>query len=790
MSATNPELAAALEAVGLTAYADKLAEDGLDSLATLREITLEDLLEYGVPKLKARSAVKKIADYQPSAAGVAASAAPVAGAGASSSSPVLRCDMTSFSWANKGEKWVESGNTRPMTMWAPEKEGVHDVQLIACESIGALKLWNTEFGQCVGDLRGSGIQYSDCVRSNDQDMVVGSGPAGVIQLWNGSTQAELNRWSSISGLSSHEFNSVSLMPSTGASDLQLCAMAMAESSIYLFDLAADGRMLACLNTPMLRGGGRVRTDLEKPGLVYVCPGYMDGKCYAFDVRAGNDKPVRTFLGQHGEGVAQPLSCTSTPGGAQRLLVSWCNDMVRLWDVGTGKSFACVDNDNGKRTFRYAGANSYAVMAMCREDGELHLWSLDKLSRASKGPTPPSDYSLISPPIKRNAWIVEAGAVSGLNIFMGTVGGIVHGFLGEPTAGDASGGAGEEQCGAVPPTFPPIADLGAVKWLHDGEKMPDSNHAKTMWAAQRPDQQVRFVSCHSPGKLEIWNTEHGQIQQTLLGEGDFNCPGVSTVDGIRAGDIDVICGSGDQGVVQVYDATHGKTLHRYTQIAGLERHLESISLFCSGSLSYLRMAAMCNEASAKANLRVFDLNRGIQTVKIQMPFLYFGLVKCNQADPSSQLVYVQSAVDAADQKVYVYDVRAPEAGAVRTLLGMNKAERPRKLTSAVTEKGQHLLCSSSRLEAVVWDMNTGDIVHRLETGGDDGFRFALINHSGLYTMYEKNHRFEARAHANPDKKCFIAPPAFLSRLFADVYTECISGTDVYIGTQHGIAHGKL
>ena len=69
------ELTELFAQVGLDKYADKLKEEGVDDTEMLAELTQEDLENMGVPKIRARAAVKKIAELQPSDAGGTGTAA-------------------------------------------------------------------------------------------------------------------------------------------------------------------------------------------------------------------------------------------------------------------------------------------------------------------------------------------------------------------------------------------------------------------------------------------------------------------------------------------------------------------------------------------------------------------------------------------------------------------------------------------------------------------------------------------------------------------------------------------
>mmetsp|Transcript_16810 Transcript_16810/g.42931 ORF Transcript_16810/g.42931 Transcript_16810/m.42931 type:complete len:310 (-) Transcript_16810:96-1025(-) len=77
---------------GLDKYAEKLIEAGVDDAEMLGELTEEDLVEMGVPKIRARSAVKKIAEAGASGAGASTG---------SSGKVEMPTDFTAAAKANK-----------------------------------------------------------------------------------------------------------------------------------------------------------------------------------------------------------------------------------------------------------------------------------------------------------------------------------------------------------------------------------------------------------------------------------------------------------------------------------------------------------------------------------------------------------------------------------------------------------------------------------------------------------------------------------------------------------------
>eukprot|EP00211_Chloroparvula_japonica_P007148 CAMPEP_0119127048 /NCGR_PEP_ID=MMETSP1310-20130426/5740_1 /TAXON_ID=464262 /ORGANISM="Genus nov. species nov., Strain RCC2339" /LENGTH=319 /DNA_ID=CAMNT_0007117267 /DNA_START=62 /DNA_END=1021 /DNA_ORIENTATION=- len=79
-----------IEEVGLSKFSTELKDAGVDDLDMLKELTLEDMEEMGIPKLRCRNALKKISALEASAGGGASTAGEV----------VMPTDFTAAAKAN------------------------------------------------------------------------------------------------------------------------------------------------------------------------------------------------------------------------------------------------------------------------------------------------------------------------------------------------------------------------------------------------------------------------------------------------------------------------------------------------------------------------------------------------------------------------------------------------------------------------------------------------------------------------------------------------------------------
>ena len=158
-----------------------------------------------------------------------------------------------FSWSFNGEQYPESKETGSDCAWTPQKPG-YQTDLVTCQDIGKLSVWDAASGQAIHTLLAPGCQYPAGIMSGGIEILAASGvpsSSTTVHLFNMNTGATIHRFEKLAGLSC-ALQSISFLPSSGPADLRLAAVGD-QPDLRIFDM---GTGLQALSIPLTVGSGQ------------------------------------------------------------------------------------------------------------------------------------------------------------------------------------------------------------------------------------------------------------------------------------------------------------------------------------------------------------------------------------------------------------------------------------------------------------------------------------------------------------------------------------------------------
>src|SRR3989338_8268999 len=333
-----------------------------------------------------------------------------------------------FKWRFEGENYPESKESR--TSWCPNKPG-YQTDLVTCEEIGTIKVWNSDYGQVAKTLAAPDCQFLAGIKSGDTEILAAGGmiftsSSTTVHLFNLTTGAPIHRFEKLAGLSI-TMESMSFLPSTGAGELTLAGVANESSSnstIRLFDMATG---MQVRTVPTGTGyGGYVRADPDNPGMLFFQKMHADGKVHLFDTRVSSTSgPVRSFLGLRTDDyyLARFDRMTTSGTGAAQMVSCHQNDVLKVWDVGTARALVTFTAKVHADEFQYGGITENCLVA-ARCDRQGHVWALSTATDDA-----PSNFSLVNSQMTRNNPPVWTACMNGKGMYLCSTVGVLDCYWG-------------------------------------------------------------------------------------------------------------------------------------------------------------------------------------------------------------------------------------------------------------------------------------------------------------------------------------------------------------------------
>jgi len=228
-----------------------------------------------------------------------------------------------------------------------------------------------------------------------------------------------------------------------------------------------------------------------------------------------------------------------------------------------------------------------------------------------------------------------------------------------------------------------------------------------------------------------------------------------------------------------------------RIAGLSIGIDSISFLPSVG-GELHLAAMANEGSGSATIRVLDLTTGSQVTGNSTGTGYGGFVLADPDTPG--LVFFQAT--HCDGKVYLFDTRiAGSSGPARSFLGMGvDAYTPLHFTrmslsgSGATQK----LSSHQHDLAKVWDVGTGRsllTLHNNPNQRESNTYAGITDHCFVAVRRDSSaHVWMLNGSTDDGPASFSLPNAAIARNSPACWSGTMNSRSIFLGTTTGLLHG--